>query len=151
MNWLLLVVYSLVISLSVSPNINSPWLAVGLQPGPMLKPEGFKLVYCYNLETRKLHHIFEAGKGHQNSRLFCVHWCNKLVFRAGDGGLGIEVCTTFSPDGKWVIVWTLLLAFSFLYTTTIGALPLAVLNISVFGTQRQATSIRNSLSQVVTP
>ena len=50
------------LSLAISPDPNHPWLAVALQPGKMSRPEGFKLVYCYNLDTKKLHHIFDAGK-----------------------------------------------------------------------------------------
>jgi len=51
-----------VYSLSMSPSLNSPWLAVGLQPGKMFQPKGNKLVYLYNWETRERHHIFDAGK-----------------------------------------------------------------------------------------
>lgn len=49
-------------SLCMSPDPNLQWLAVAIQPGKISRPEGFKLVYCYDLKTKKLHHIFDAGK-----------------------------------------------------------------------------------------
>lgn len=101
-------------SLSVSPDPNSSWLAVGLQPGQMLKPDGFKLVYCYDWITRKLHHIFDAGIVIRDAviPILCscheqhvLHMCHckhvSLVdMSSGDGGLGVGVSTVFSPDGK---------------------------------------------------
>ena len=62
-------------SLAVSSNPECPWIAVGFQPGEMLKPKGFKLVYCYNWNTRSIEQIFDAGKGEVKSQLvlLCVH------------------------------------------------------------------------------
>ena len=46
----------------MSSNPEAPWVAVGLQPGDMLKPKGFKLVYCYSWNSRKLEQIFDSGE-----------------------------------------------------------------------------------------
>ena len=49
------------LSVSVSPNPDSPWLAVSLQPGKIFQPKGNKLVCLYKWDSRELHHIFDAG------------------------------------------------------------------------------------------
>ena len=49
-------------SISVSPTPNSPWIAVGLQPGKLFRPKNNKLVYCLNSDTKKVNHIFDAGR-----------------------------------------------------------------------------------------
>ena len=54
-------------SISVSPTPNSPWVAVGLQPGKLFRPKNNKLVYCLNSETKKVNHIFDAGGWDSNT------------------------------------------------------------------------------------
>ena len=93
----------------MSPDPNNPWLAVGLQPGQMLKPDGIKLVYVYDWNSRKLHHIFDAGIDDELD-IIHIYTYSKTVSQCvmysscdlptGDGGLGVGVSTEFSPDGK---------------------------------------------------
>ena len=58
---LYVVLFNTSCSVSVSPSPNSPWVAVGLQPGKIFTPKDNKLVYCLNSDTKKVNHIFDAG------------------------------------------------------------------------------------------
>ena len=45
----------------MSPNIDAPWLAVVMQPGLLLSPEGNKKVHVYNMKEGKVYHIINTG------------------------------------------------------------------------------------------
>lgn len=68
--------------LEVSPNIDAPWLAVVMQPGLLLSPEGNKKVHVYNMKEGKVYHIINTGYG----------------------GITVGVHITFSMDGMYLLI-----------------------------------------------